>query len=73
MECRQCEICGARWIGNQLYWSTGKQGRDIDLAALICNQLPEEKKSKCANPKLGTEGGVGWAERLKFIKTQTVL
>jgi hypothetical protein len=73
MECRQCEICGAKWIGNQLYWSTGKQGRDIDLAALVCNQLPKEKKSKCANPKLGTEGGVGWAERLKLIESQTDL
>ena len=68
MECRECQVCGAKWISNQLYWATGKQGRNIDLAALVCNKLSDEKLDKCANPCKGQEGGMGWAERLKVIE-----
>ena len=68
MSCRTCEICGAKWLNDQLYWSTGKQGRNIDLAALVCNTLPTDKLAKCANPCKGQEGGMGWEERLKAIE-----
>ena len=68
MSCRTCEICGAKWLDEQLYWSTGKQGKDIDLAALVCNNLPRGKYVKCANPCKGQEGGIGWNERLKIIE-----
>ena len=68
MSCRICEVCEAKWIENQLYWATGKQGRNIDLAALVCNKLPKDKLTKCANPCKGQEGGMGWEERLKAIE-----
>ena len=68
MSCRICEVCEAKWIENQLYWATGKQGRNIDLAALVCNKLPKDKLTKCANPCKGQEGGMNWEERLKAIE-----
>jgi hypothetical protein len=68
MSCRTCEICGAKWLNDQLYWSTGKEGRNIDLAALVCNKLSKDKYAKCANPSKGAEGGVGWEERIKIIE-----
>ena len=68
MSCRVCEVCGAKWIGGQLYWATGKQGRNIDLASLVCNKLPTDKLTKCANSCKGQEGGMGWEERLKAIE-----
>jgi len=68
MSCRICLVCGAKWLNDQLYWSTGKQGRNIDLAALVCNKLPKDKYEKCANPCKGQEGGMGWEERLKAIE-----
>jgi hypothetical protein len=63
MSCRICEVCGAKWIENQLYWSTGKPGKEIDLNALVCRELPLEKSSKCINPAKGLEGGMSWKER----------
>jgi hypothetical protein len=68
MSCRTCPVCGAKWINDQLYWSTGKTGSDIDLNALVCRNLPSEKAEKCINSCKGMEGGVGWAERLKMIE-----
>jgi hypothetical protein len=68
MENRNCPTCGATWIDGQLYWATGKTGRDIDLAALVCNRLPPEKVERCVNPCKGQDGGIGWEERMKIIE-----
>jgi hypothetical protein len=68
MSCKTCPVCGANWVDNQLFWKTGKSGSDADLNALVCRSLTGEKAKNCANPAKGTEGGVGWAERLKNIE-----
>jgi hypothetical protein len=68
MSNRNCPICGAHWVNGQLYWATGKPGKDIDLNALVCRRLPPEKAKGCVNPAQGTEGGVGWEERLKMTE-----
>jgi len=65
METKQCETCGARWLGGQLYWATGKPGKDLDLAGLVCNRLAPEKP--CANACRGLEGGQTWESRLKEV------
>jgi hypothetical protein len=67
MDLRICEVCGAKWIDGQLYWSTGKPGKDADLNALVCRRLAPEKAEGCVNPAKGQDGGVGWEERLKMI------
>lgn len=65
MDTRQCSVCGAKWIDGQHYWSgTAKKGNELDLAGLVCNNLPDEKRQNCANPCLGKEGGMTWAKRL---------
>ena len=66
MSNRNCPVCGAKWIDGQLYWATGKPGKDADLNALVCRRLPPEKATNCVNPSQGCEGGVGWEERLKM-------
>ncbi len=63
---KNCAICGAKWIDGQLYWSTGKPGKDEDLNALVCRRLAAEKAEGCVNPAKGKDGGVGWEERLKM-------
>jgi hypothetical protein len=67
MDNRNCPICGAHWVNNQLYWSTGKPGKDEDLNALVCRRLPSEKAVGCVNPKKGCDGGIGWEEREKIL------
>jgi sRNA-binding protein len=65
METKLCSVCGAKWIDGQHYWSgTAKKGNELDLAGLVCNNLPEEKRQNCANPCKGMEGGTTWAKRL---------
>ncbi len=68
MSNRNCPVCGAHWVDGQLYWSTGKPGKDIDLNALVCRRLPPEKATNCVNPSRGCDGGVGWEERLKMTE-----
>jgi len=73
LKLKSCLVCGAVWHpaeegGYQLYWSTGKPGKDEDLNALVCRQLEGAKFNSCANPKKGAEGGVGWEERLKLME-----
>ena len=64
MDTKLCSVCGAKWIDGQHYWSgTAKKGNELDLAGLVCNNLPEDKRSGCANPCLGKEGGQTWAKR----------
>jgi len=68
MSNRNCPVCGATWISDQLYWSTGKPGKDEDLNALVCRRLPTVKAERCVNPSRGKEGGVGWEERLAMVE-----
>lgn len=63
MQIKECGTCGARWINDQLYWTNGKEGRELDLAGLVCNILPETKP--CINPCQGMEGGQTWESRYK--------
>jgi hypothetical protein len=65
---KNCPVCGAHWVNDQLYWSTGKPGSNADLNALVCRKLPAEKAEQCVNPSKGCEGGVGWEERLKMVE-----
>jgi len=65
MDTKLCSVCGAKWIDGQHYWSgTAKKGNELDLAGLVCNNLPDEKRQNCANPCRGMEGGQTWAKRL---------
>ena len=68
MSNRNCPICGATWISDQLYWATGKPGKDEDLNALVCRRLPAEKADRCVNPSRGKDGGVGWEERMGMVE-----
>ena len=68
MSNRSCPVCGAKWINSQLYWSTGKTGKDADLNALVCRLLLEKKAQGCVNPCKGQDGGVGWEERMKMTE-----
>jgi hypothetical protein len=65
METRQCETCGARWMGGQHYWAIGKLGNELDLAGLVCNKL--DLKKPCANPCRGREGGQTRESRRKEV------
>jgi len=65
---RNCVVCGASWINDQLFWRTGKPGKDEDLNALVCRQLEGPKFNSCANPCKGQPGGMGWEERLKMME-----
>jgi hypothetical protein len=65
---RNCLVCGAHWVNGQLYWSTGKPGKEEDLNALVCRRLEGPKFNSCANPCKGQPGGVGWEERLKMVE-----
>ena len=63
MSIKNCPVCGARWMSGQLYWQTGKPGKEEDLNALVCRQLTPEKAEGCINPCKGQDGGIGWEER----------
>lgn len=65
MSINVCPTCEARWIDNQLYWSTGKPGSDLDLAGLVCNS--HAKGRPCINPCKGLEGGDTWANRSQHL------
>ena len=67
MNCKQCGKCGAKWIDGQLYWATGKPGKEEDLAGLVCNKLGNEE---CINPKRGDISGDTWEKRDEFAKKQ---
>jgi hypothetical protein len=53
-------------VNDQLYWSTGKEASELDLAGLVCNLLPPEKG--CINPKRGQSGGQTWEMRQKIVE-----
>ena len=71
MEIKECPSCGARWIDGQLFWSTGKPGRDVDLSGLVCNTLQTkdpEKAKGCINPSKGDETGTTWEKRMREME-----
>ena len=65
MDNKQCPKCGAKWINGQLYWSTGKEASELDLAGLVCNNLGDET---CINSLKGAEGGVTWEQRVEQMQ-----
>ena len=64
---KSCPKCGANWIDGQLFWSTGKLGKEEDLAGLVCNQLDEEDHELCINEKRGSTLGDTWEYRRGYI------
>jgi hypothetical protein len=60
MQIKTCPRCGAKWINNQLYWATGKEGKEEDLAGLVCNTIDDPN---CINAKKGDETGQTWESR----------
>jgi len=62
----ECPKCGARWVGGQLYWSTGKEGCPHDLAGLVCNNYGD---ASCINPVKGSDSGDTWENRLNTLKS----
>ena len=70
IKCRQCEKCGAKWINDQLYWATGKKGKNDDLAGLVCNTV---HSPECINPEKGSETGDTWEKRLGKLKQLTTV
>ena len=65
MQMKTCNTCGAHWVNDQLYWSNGKTGKDLDLAGLVCNRLNQEKP--CINPCKGMTGGDTWEKRQAIV------
>jgi hypothetical protein len=68
MSNRNCAVCGASWINDQLFWRTGKSGKDEDLNALVCRRLEGPKFNSCPNPMKGAEGGIGLEKRMKMLE-----
>ena len=65
MENKFCPKCGAKWIEGQLYWATGKQGSEADLAGLVCDQYSDDQ---CINELKGTNhNGQTWEKRMLEI------
>ena len=63
---KTCPKCGAHWVGEQLYWSNGKPGKEEDLAGLVCDSYGNEE---CVNQMKGkTHNGQTWAKRMGFIE-----
>ena len=65
MDNKQCPKCGAKWINGQLYWSTGKEASELDLAGLVCNKLGDEQ---CINSLKGSDGGITWEQRVEQMQ-----
>ena len=61
----ECPKCGAKWVGGQLYWSTGKEGCPHDLAGLVCNNFGDDR---CINPCKGSDSGDTWEKRAGLIR-----
>ncbi|AFD02955.1 hypothetical protein [Synechococcus phage metaG-MbCM1] len=61
---KECPQCNAKWMGEQLYWSTGAEGCPHDLAGLVCNDYGDER---CINPCKGSTSGQTWEFRRGMI------
>ena len=69
MENKKCPKCGASWLNGQLYWATGAQGTEADLAGLVCDNYGDET---CINSLKGTEHkGDTWSKRLDDLMVFT--
>ena len=69
MENKKCPKCGATWLNGQLYWATGAQGTDADLAGLVCDKYGDET---CINSLRGTEhNGDNWNRRFGDLEGYT--
>jgi hypothetical protein len=60
-----CPKCESRWVGGQLYWSTGKIGCPHDLAGLVCNKYGN---NRCINPCRGSTSGQTWEIRRQITE-----
>ena len=67
MNIRECEKCGAKWLNGQLFWATGKAGKEEDLAGLVCNQLSKEDEVLCVNEQRGVTTGQTWEYRRGYV------
>lgn len=65
MTTKTCPTCQAKWIDDQLYWSTGKPGSELDLAGLVCNASANGRR--CINPCRGLDGGDTWQKRSQHL------
>ena len=66
LERKECPKCKAVWINGQHIWTgTGKQGNELDLAGLVCNNLGD---NTCINPSRGQDGGDTWAKRYEVLE-----
>ena len=61
----ECDKCGAVWLNGQLRWRTGKEGKEEDLAGLVCNNYGDDS---CINPARGKTEGQTWEYRRGFIE-----
>ena len=61
----ECPKCSAKWVGEQLYWSTGKEGCPHDLAGLVCNKYGD---GTCINPVKGSDSGDTWEKRANYLQ-----
>ena len=64
MDNKTCPKCGARWFEGNLYWATGKPGKEEDLAGLVCRENADDT---CINPKRHVETGDTWEKRREFL------
>lgn len=65
---KKCIKCGATWFDGQLFWATGKEGSDADLAGLVCDSLQGEDTILCINNQRGKKhGGDTWEKRAAKI------
>ena len=65
---KKCIKCGATWFDGQLFWATGKEGSNADLAGLVCDSLQGEDTILCINDQRGKKhGGDTWEKRAAKI------
>ena len=64
MNIKICPKCEAKWVDEQLYWSTGALGCPHDLAGLVCNKYGD---NTCINPCIGSDSGDTWEKRAAWL------